>query len=108
MATLITLDQAKTQLRLPIVSQEYDDDLLLKLEHATSIVLDYLERSEDDWIIGSPSASPADTEFPIVQAAILEVLTNLWRHRGDEGVQDGPLTLRVANALRGIKRPALG
>jgi hypothetical protein len=107
-ATLITLDQAKTQIRVPLASTEYDDDLTLKVEHATSIVLDYLNRSEDDWIIGSPAASPADTEFPIVQAAILEVLSNLWRHRGDDGTQDGPLTARVVNMLRGLRLPALG
>jgi len=105
---LITLDQAKTQLRLPIDSIEYDDDLTVKIEHATAIVVDYLDRNEDDWAAGSPQGSPADQEFPIVQAAILEVLTNLWRHRGDEGTQDGPLTARVTNMLRGLKVPALG
>ena len=105
---LITLDQAKTQLRVPIDSYEYDDDLTLKIEHATALVVDYLDRHEDDWVPGSPQASPADQEFPLVQAAVLEVLTNLWRHRGDEGAQDGPLTTRVVNMLRGLRVPALG
>jgi hypothetical protein len=107
-ASLISLDQAKIQLRLPIASTEYDDDLSLKVESATAIVVDYLNRSEDDWIVGSPAASPADYELPIVQAAILEVLANLWRHRGDEGTQDGPLTARVVNMLRGLRIPAIG
>jgi len=104
---LITLDQAKTQCRLPIDSTEYDDDLLLKIEHATAIVVDYLDRNEDDWVAGSPQASPADQEFPIVQAAILEVLTNLWRNRGDDAAP-GPMTSRVEQMLRGLRVPALG
>lgn len=108
MASLISLDQAKLQCRLPIESTEYDEDLSLKVESATALVLDYLNRSEDDWLIGSPAASPADTELPLVQAAILEVLANLWRHRGDEGTEDGPLTARVTNMLRGLRLPALG
>ena len=108
MATLITLDQAKIQCRLPLESVEYDAELSLKVEHATSLVIDYLDRHEDDWIAGSPAASPADTELPLVQAAILEVLANLWRHRGDNGTEDGPLTKRVENMLRGLRVPALG
>lgn len=105
---LITLDQAKIQLRLPEDSIEYDDDLSLKLEQATALVVDYLERAEDDWAAGSPMASPADFEFPIVQAAILEVLTNLWRNRGDQADAPGPMTPRVEQMLRGLKAPALG
>jgi len=105
---LVTLDQAKVQLRLPADSTEYDDDLELKIQHATSLVVDYLDRHEDDWVAGSPQGSPTDNEFPIVQAAILEVLTNIWRNRGDVGTEDGPLTKRVENMLRGQRVPALG
>jgi hypothetical protein len=105
---LVTLDQAKVQLRVPDLSVEYDEDLSLKIEQATAIVVDYLERSEEDWIAGSPQASPADYEFPIVQAAILEVLANLWRNRGDDGTAAGPMTPRVEQMLRGIKTPAMG
>lgn len=105
---LITLDQAKTQIRVPLDSVEYDEDLELKIEHATALVVDFLNRNEDDWVAGSPQASPSDQEFPLVQAAVLEVLTNLWRHRGDDGTADGPMTKRVELMLRGIRIPAIG
>lgn len=111
MAALISLDQAKTQIRLPLTSTEYDDDLELKRVQASAIVMDYLEDYVD--IEGSPAwdettDASTDAEFAIVQAAVLEVMTNLWRFRGDDEKSiDGPLTPRVVNMLRGLRIPPL-
>lgn len=42
MATLVTLEQAKVQLRLQPDDLDHDDDITLKIDQATDIVLDYL------------------------------------------------------------------
>jgi hypothetical protein len=107
---LITLEQAKLQLRLTGTT-EHDSDIALKMEQATAIVVDYIKRPDHGWEAGSPGSpgggSPQDdAEFTIVQAAILEVLTNLFFHRGDDGA-DGPITPRLESMLRRLRDPAL-
>ena len=105
---LITLDQAKTQCKIPLESVEYDDDLTLKIEHATALVVDFMNRSEDDWVAGSPQASPADQEFPLIQAAILAVLLRMWRRVEETDTQYGPMTPAIERMLRGLRIPAIG
>lgn len=110
MAALITLDQAKLQCRIPPDDDTFDDELDMKRTQASAIVTDYLSEYLAD--LGSPAwdedTDPTtEPQFALVQAAILEVVTNLWRHRGDES-PDGPLTTRVVNMLRSVKTPAFG
>lgn len=110
MAALITLDQAKLQCRIPPDDDTFDEELTVKLTQASAIVTDYL--SEYITEMGSPAwdvdTDPTtDPQFALVQAAIFEVVVNLWRHRGDES-PDGPLTTRVVNLLRSLKTPAFG
>lgn len=102
MAALITLDQASTHLRL--AGSEYADDLELKMEQATALVIQYLKRPDHTWTVDTTD----DPEFAIVQAAILEVLTNLFFDRGDrDKPSDGPVTDRVKRCLSLMRDPSL-
>lgn len=101
---LITVIQAEKQLRLS--GAEYDFDIEMKMEQATALVITYLKRPDHGW---TEDTDPTEVpEFAIVQAAILEVLTNLFADRGDrEKPTDGPLTERVKRMLSMHRDPAL-
>lgn len=114
MASLVTLDQAKLQLRISLTDTNYDDDIEMKMEEATAIVLDYLKQSptESGWESGSPGSpgggSPSDDQaFTVVQSAVLLVLGHLWTHRGDEPDPTGPITPAVVSLLMRRRDPAL-
>jgi hypothetical protein len=111
---LITLAQAKTHLRIALDDLQHDDDLTLKMEAATVIILDYLKRPIGEWEAGSPGSpgggSPGDDQqLTLVQIAILLVLGHLWAHRGDDLDEDqtGPITPAVESLLRRSRDPAL-
>lgn len=104
MAALITVDQAATHLR--ISGSEYADDLELKIETATALVIQYLKRPDHTWTVETDPSD--DAEFAIVQAAILEVLTNLFFDRGDrDKPSDGPVTDRVKRCLSMLRDPTV-
>jgi hypothetical protein len=110
-AALVSTQQAKDHLRLT------DDtdilDLKLKCEQATAMVLNYLERAADDsspaWTAETdPSTDP---ELAIVKAAILTLLGDMYRFRGDDEepshTSAHDLPPRVARTLRLLKDPTL-
>lgn len=85
--SVVTLAQAKKHLRL--TTFEDDDDVRLKLEQATSMVLDYVWRDDDDWvdtIVGWTSSTVPGA----VKAAILVQFGELYRFRGDDGKETAP------------------
>ena len=88
---ILDLQKFKDQVR--VVHSEEDATLERMLEDAELIVLNYVTD------VGSP-AWDVDTLPTQVRAAILEVATNLWRHRGDDGEKPGPLTQRAKDMLR--------
>jgi hypothetical protein len=103
---LITKEQAIAHLR-DGAGVEHETDLEMKMTQAEAHVLVYLKRTTDadgnTW-----TADSTDSEFPIVQAAILDVLSNLFRDRNDrEKPTDGPITPRIKNALSMLRDPAL-
>jgi hypothetical protein len=108
MAALITIEQARRQIRLLPEDTSFDAELDQICEDATAIVIDYLKRPDHTWTASYDPAggSPYDQEFVIVRAAIAEVVTNLWRHRGDENAP-GPLTDRVTSMLHRLRDPAI-
>jgi len=107
MPALITIEQARRQVRLAPDDTSLDDELEPLREVATAIVIDYIKRPNHGWTESyDPAGSPYDSDFVIVTAAIAEVLVNLWRHRGDEAV-DGPITKRVELMLERLRDPAL-
>jgi hypothetical protein len=108
---LITYAQAVNHLRqngVLGISPE-DADLALKVKHATSIVLVYIGRPAE-W---DENADPeSDPEFGIVQAAVLKVLGNLYRFRGDDEptfatVGFDPLGPDIVSMLSLIRDPSM-
>lgn len=108
--SLISIDQAKAHLRIDTPSgsplDAADQDLLLKIEAAEGIILDYLKIP-----VTSPAYWDSTTVPALVQAAILIQLGELYRFRGDDqehGPQTaGDLSPLVTNILRRYRDPAL-
>jgi len=85
-AALVTLDEAKTHLRLPLTDTSHDADLMAKLDAAEAIILDYLNLTpamRDTTAAWSAATVP----LPAKHAILLE-LGELWWERGDD--REGP------------------
>lgn len=81
-----------------------DTDLTAKIEQASAIVLIHLKRP-GEWDVDSLPAD--DPEFAIVQAAVLKVLGNLYRFRGDDESAPAPLSDDVIRMLSMLRDPSL-
>jgi hypothetical protein len=128
MPTLVTEEQALRQLRLVSTSISADEltDVMFKVEQASAIVIDYLKLPDPDTTdpnrpspyaptespLGTMPAAPyapatawTDTTCPpLVQAAILIVLTALYDGRTpDDELLSGP----VMTMLNRLRDPAL-
>lgn len=97
---LVSYALAKQHLRL--TDDNSQADVTLKADVASAIVLAYIGRSAADSPVWDDSIDPADdADFAIVQAAVLKVLANLWRWRGDDQPpEDSPLTADVRGMLK--------
>lgn len=106
MVALVTLQQAKRHLR--VLHDDENDDLNDKIQQASEIVLDYIQRPELTWTDAS-NGTPSDAPFR-VQAAVLLVLGGLWENRGDEEIEqgqaDGYLAKSVTALLHRLSRLA--
>lgn len=81
-----------------------DSDLASKIEQASALVLVHLKRPAE-W---TAETNPADDpEFAIVQAAVLVVLGNLYRFRGDDENAPAPVSERVVAMLSMLRDPSL-
>jgi hypothetical protein len=100
MTDLVTLDDAKTHLK--IFDTDHDAEVQARLDDATAWVIGYLNQPID----------PAwdDTTVPgPVRAAVLVYLTFLWVHRDDwtnDGIETGTHA-GIANLLRQWRDPAI-
>lgn len=112
---LISLDVLKGHLRLPPDYKSEDDDLQLKLDMATVVVLDFVNQRVSDaeaWAL-TVAGWTEDTVPLQVQAAILNQAAYLYRFRGDDPSQDEPkreegyLPPSVTMWLTRLKDPAL-
>lgn len=110
--SLITLAQAKAHLRIDTVSTSPMDadeaDLLLKMAQAEHLILDYLKVLS----VSPPEWTDETNVPPLVQAAILFQLGELYRFRGDDDGKadrgpDGSLSPLVEGMLRRYRDPAL-
>ncbi len=94
--SLVDLGRVKQHLR--ITHDDEDEEIQSKVTEAEAIVLRYVTD------VGSPAWD--DSSVPdVVKAAILEVTTNLWRNRGDDGDAIGPITPRVELMLATYRDP---
>jgi hypothetical protein len=105
---LATLAVGKQHLRITV--NEFDAEITRLLEQSSAIVLVYIGAEADDsWTADTDPAT--DQGFAVAQSAVLEVLGNLWRHRGDaDEAVPGPLTDRVKSILyaAGLRVPSIG
>lgn len=81
-----------------------DADLTLKIEQASALVLVHLKRPAE-WDADSDPAD--DPEFAIVQAAVLKVLGNLYRFRGDDEKSVSPVSEDVVSMLSMLRDPSI-
>lgn len=101
MAALVELRTAKRHLRLLDTSLD-DDDVLIKIDQASGIVLTYLKsQAVSGWSDGSVDVPPN------IQAAVLIVLGHLYEHRGEDMRLDGPMWDAIKNLLVGFRDPTL-
>jgi hypothetical protein len=112
---LVSIEMLKGHLRLPLDYTAEDEDLQLKLDQATVIVLDFVNQRVSDaeaWAL-TVAAWTDETVPAQVQAAILNQAAYLWRFRGDDPSQDEPknqngyLPPIVTMWLTRLKDPAL-
>jgi hypothetical protein len=101
---LVDFDRAK---RHVYASGTDDDDLILtKLEHAGSIVMDYMKLSATPAAWDVADTSPQEIEVPPnVQAVTLLVLGSLYKDR--ESDTANVLSDTIKNLLRRLRDPAL-
>jgi hypothetical protein len=110
---LVTLDQAKAHLKLPLDLTAEDDDLNLKLLIAHEVVMDYLtQRLEDEDTVGDWEAEvdawTAGTAPKRVLGAILDQFAQLYRYRGDEpGLDPNAISPGAASLLKRFRDPAV-
>lgn len=95
---LITLAQAKRHLYVD--DDAHNTDILLKVDQASAIILNYLKSQAD------PTWTDATVPGP-VQAATLLMLTHLYEERGDNMASNAALWEAVANLCRRFRDPAL-
>jgi hypothetical protein len=97
----VTLAQAQQHLYLVPGDTNADTDLAMKLAQANAIIQDYLKAT----------SNPVDN--PLVDAAVLLQLGELWRFRGDDpsstsaSTTPGDLHPTITNLLRRLRDPAL-
>lgn len=112
---LVSLAMLKGHLRIALDFTAEDDDLQLKLDMATVVVLDFVDQRVSDaeaWA-ATVAAWTEDTVPAQVQAAILNQAAYLYRFRGDDPSQDEPkrengyLPPSVTMWLTRLKDPAL-
>jgi hypothetical protein len=91
---------------LPIdVSPEAEHaDVAAKIEQASALVLVHLKRPGEWSVDTDPEEDP---EFAIVQAAVLKVLGNLYRFRGDDEKSPSPISEDVVSMLSMLRDPSL-
>jgi hypothetical protein len=110
----VTLEQAKSHLKLPLDVDTEDEDLQLKLFVAHELVMDYLTQRVsgiDEWTV-EVAAWTADTAPKRVIGAILIQFGELYRARGDDyDPKDAPpmgtLCPDVVKLLYRLRDPAV-
>jgi len=103
MATLVTMAQAKLQLRIP--TDESDADISMKLDQAEAIVINKCN-STAWWRAVTPTWTAATVPRG-VHAAILIVLTHLYEHRGDDMGMDEKLWEAVDRLIVAFRDPVI-
>lgn len=99
---IVDLATAKEHLR--ILHDLSDPEIIVKLEQASAVVIDYLKKPVGTWEITDASGSNADDAPWPVQAAVLLVVGELMKQR--EAGAD-PISQGVKDLLVRYRKPAL-
>jgi hypothetical protein len=108
MATLIDLEVAKDHLN--VTDPRHDLRIERMVTQAQAIVLEYIARSSDTAWTATIAAWTEVTVPPVVQAAILLQLGELYRYRGDDEMpkrDEGDLAPGVKSLLRRYRDPVI-
>jgi len=105
-ATLVTLTQAKTQLRIPTPALDPGDvEIQLKLDDAEGLILGRCN-STAWWRAVTPTWTAATVPAG-VRHAILELLTHLYEHRGADMTPDAEVWAAIDRLIGQSKDPVL-
>jgi hypothetical protein len=90
MAALVTRDQAKNQLHIPLATTERDLDVDDLVARSSAIVITHLKsRAVAGWSAVTPLPVDGIAVPGGVQTAVLLLIGELDAHRGDEAAIDG-------------------
>lgn len=90
MAALVTLDQAKGHLHVPLTTTDRDADVQDLVTRASAIVITHLKsQAVAAWSAEDPLPSGGIVVPGGVQTGTLELIAQLDAHRGDEALIDG-------------------
>lgn len=103
---IVSLEMARRHTRS--IGVQDDDDLALKILAAEALVLQHLRRTDETSPPWTAETDPeTDREFAIAQAAVLKVLGNLYRYRGDDETPMNPMSEDVIAMLSMQRDPTL-
>lgn len=95
MPALVTLDQVNGALKLDLVSGDpRESDILLKIDQATDIVLDYIKAAYSCW---TPENAP-----PRVTAAVMLIIKSLYDDAATAKMLSGLACSDVSNPVVGL------
>jgi hypothetical protein len=90
MAALVTLDQAKEQLSIPLTTTDRDAHIQDLVNRASAIVITHLKsRADPLWSAEDPLPVNGVAVPGGVQTGTLELIAQLEVHRGDEAAIEG-------------------
>ena len=90
MADLVTLDQAKNQLHIPLTTTVRDADVQDLVTRASAMVVTHLKsRAVATWSAEDPLPDGAVAVPGGVQTGTLQLIAQLDAHRGDEAAIEG-------------------
>lgn len=111
MAALVTLEEAKSHIYID--DSDNDNDLILKIEASSAIILDYLSQNGKPYELDSSGLPELDSSgLPIprneVKMATLLLVGNLYKDReGNVGWSQGNLPFHVTALIYRLRDPAL-
>jgi hypothetical protein len=104
--SLVSIEAAKRHLR--VTTTHEDDDILLKLELASEEILGYLRgnTSIDELVMDAWAEGSLDIPAPVI-VAVLNRLTFLYEHRGDDPGRDEECWESIAKNLVRLRTPGM-
>ncbi|HBN2816202.1 TPA: phage gp6-like head-tail connector protein [Klebsiella oxytoca] len=107
MIELVTLPQAKEHLRID--DDAGDDDLLLKIQVGSAVLLSYIQGSRDKVVDGDGNLIQGEPLLRM-QESLLRLLGYLDRNRNgeeEEKLQQGELPFSVTMLIYDLRRPTI-